>query len=86
MIFPGFAGPLDIYLKKYQNPAAVDPMSKVQTELDETKIILHDTIAAVLERGEKLDDLVEKSEGLSMQSKMFYTTAKKSNSCCGSWS
>lgn len=34
----------------------------------------HGTIEAVLERGEKLDDLVEKSEGLSMQSKAFYKT------------
>lgn len=48
-----------------------------------TKIIFqHNTIEAVLERGEKLDDLVAKSEGLSMQSKAFYKTAKKTNACC----
>lgn len=34
----------------------------------------HNTIENVLDRGEKLDDLVEKSEGLSMQSKAFYKT------------
>ena len=34
----------------------------------------HSTIEAVLNRGEKLDDLVEKSEGLSLQSKAFYKT------------
>ena len=34
----------------------------------------HNTIEAVLQRGEKLDDLVDKSEGLSMQSKAFYKT------------
>ena len=34
----------------------------------------------------KLDDLVDKSEALSMQSKAFYKTARKTNSCCGtSW-
>ncbi len=82
----GFAGPLDVHLKKYQTPETADPMTRVQNELDETKIILHNTIANVLERGEKLDDLVAKSEGLSMQSKTFYKTAKKTNSCCGSWS
>ena len=81
----GFSGPLDVYLKKYQTPETADPLTKVQNELDETKIILHNTISAVLERGEKLDDLVAKSEGLSMQSKTFYKTAKKTNSCCGSW-
>lgn len=37
---------------------------------------------AVLARGEKIDDLVAKSEGLSIQSKAFYKTARKTNSCC----
>ncbi|TRY61738.1 hypothetical protein TCAL_09256 [Tigriopus californicus] len=82
----GFSGPLDVYMKKYQDPNSADPMTKVQNELDETKIILHDTIKAVLDRGEKLDDLVAKSEDLTLQSKTFYKTAKKTNSCCGSWS
>jgi synaptobrevin family protein YKT6 len=40
------------------------------------------TSVKVLQRGEKLDDLISKSEGLSAQSKMFYTSAKKQNSCC----
>ncbi|KAL9982606.1 hypothetical protein ACROYT_G004671 [Oculina patagonica] len=70
------------YLQKYQNPREADAMTKVQAELDETKIVLHNTIEAVLQRGEKLDDLVEKSEGLTLQSKAFYKTAKKTNSCC----
>lgn len=37
----------------------------------------HKTIESVLQRGEKLDNLVERSEALSAQSKMFYKTAKK---------
>ena len=45
---------------------------KIQKELDETKIVLHKTIESVLERGEKIDTLVEKSDGLNAQSKMFY--------------
>ncbi|GLV39151.1 YKT6 v-SNARE [Carabus blaptoides fortunei] len=73
---------LNVYLAKYQNPREADAMTKIQDELDETKIILHNTIEAVLDRGEKLDDLVSKSEGLSMQSKAFYKTARKTNSCC----
>ncbi|XP_065335537.1 synaptobrevin homolog YKT6 [Cloeon dipterum] len=73
---------LETYLVKYQNPREADAMTKIQEELDETKIILHNTIEAVLERGEKLDDLVSKSEGLSVQSKAFYKTARKTNSCC----
>nr|CAG4649710.1 EOG090X0E6P [Scapholeberis mucronata]SVE93898.1 EOG090X0E6P [Scapholeberis mucronata] len=73
---------LEASLAKYQNPREADALTKVQEELDETKIILHNTIEAVLERGEKLDDLVSKSQGLSDASKMFYKTAKKTNSCC----
>ena len=37
----------------------------------------HKTIESVLERGEKLDNLVERSNALSQQSKLFYKTAKK---------
>ncbi|KAL4635989.1 hypothetical protein GN956_G13167 [Arapaima gigas] len=73
---------LDSYLAKYQNPREADAMSKVQAELDETKIILHNTMESLLERGEKLDDLVQKSEHLGNQSKAFYKTARKQNSCC----
>lgn len=40
------------------------------------------TMESMLDRGEKLDELVAKSEGLSSQSKMFYKQAKKQNSCC----
>ncbi|KAI5356945.1 putative Longin domain, v-SNARE, coiled-coil domain-containing protein [Septoria linicola] len=70
------------YIVKYQDPQAADSIMKIQKELDETKIVLHKTIESVLERGEKIDSLVAKSDGLSAQSKMFYTQAKKQNSCC----
>ncbi|KAI9788006.1 MAG: palmitoyltransferase [Peltula sp. TS41687] len=70
------------YIVKYQDPQQADSLMKIQKELDETKIVLHKTIESVLERGEKIDTLVQKSDGLSAQSKMFYTQAKKQNSCC----
>jgi synaptobrevin homolog YKT6 len=70
------------YLQKYQNPAEADKVTKIQRDLDETTSILHKTIDSVLERGVKLDNLVEKSNDLSAQSKMFYKQAKKTNSCC----
>jgi len=70
------------YMVKYQDPSQADSIMKIQKELDETKIVLHKTIESVLERGEKIDSLVAKSDGLSAQSKMFYGQAKKQNSCC----
>ncbi|OTB06370.1 hypothetical protein M426DRAFT_55601 [Hypoxylon sp. CI-4A] len=73
---------LQDYLAKYQDPHQADSILKIQRELDETKITLHKTIESVLQRGEKIDDLVAKSDGLSNQSKMFYQQAKKQNSCC----
>ncbi|RPA84681.1 snare-like protein [Ascobolus immersus RN42] len=73
---------LQEYLQKYQDPRQADSIMKIQQELDETKIVLHKTIESVLERGEKLDSLVEKSNNLSGASKSFYTAAKKQNSCC----
>ncbi|KAI5295017.1 palmitoyltransferase [Ascosphaera acerosa] len=78
LAFPALPG----YIVKYQDPAAADSIMKIQQELDETKIVLHSTIKSVLERGESIDRLVEKSDGLSWQSKQFYTQAKKQNSCC----
>ena len=73
---------LPALLSKYQNPKEADALTKLQLDLDETKIILHQTIESVLQRGEKLDDLVAKSEDLGLQSKTFYKTAKKTNACC----
>ncbi|KIJ56436.1 hypothetical protein M422DRAFT_23703 [Sphaerobolus stellatus SS14] len=73
---------LQTYIQKYQDPRQADTIMRVQQELDETKIVLHKTIESVLERGEKLDNLVDRSNALSAQSKMFYKTAKKQNSCC----
>lgn len=73
---------LDDYIKKYQDPTQADSIMRVQQELDDTKIVLHKTIESVLQRGEKLDTLVDKSEALSLSSRMFYKQAKKTNSCC----
>jgi len=70
------------FLTIWQNPKQADPLTKVKDEVEETKVVLHNTVQSILERGEKLDDLVKASEGLSAQTKMFYTQAKKMNGCC----
>ncbi|XP_065919443.1 synaptobrevin homolog YKT6-like [Dysidea avara] len=73
--------PIDTMLSRYQDPKEADPMMRVQNDLDETKIVLHETIDAVLTRGEKLDNLVAKTDKLSTTSKAFYKEAK-GGSCC----
>lgn len=73
---------LEAVLRDFQDPTKVDKIAKLDRSLGETKEVLRQTIEKVLERGEKLDELVEKSETLSASSKMFYRQAKKTNSCC----
>lgn len=73
---------LEESLAKYQEPTNVDKILKLEKQLNETKEILCETIEKVLQRGEKLDELVSKSDKLSSQSKLFYKEAKKHNNCC----
>jgi len=78
VVFPTLA----TTLVQCQDPANFDKIVKIQKDLDDTTTVLHQTIDNLLERGEKLDNLVERSDELSMQSKMFYKQARKTNSCC----
>lgn len=73
---------LDDAIRKYQDPANADQIMRIQRNLDDTREVLHQTIDSVLQRGEKLEDLVSRSGELSSQSKLFYTQARKANSCC----
>lgn len=66
----------------FQDPQQADKLTKIQRDLDETKVVLHETIESMLQRGEKLESLVDKSSDLSMASQMFYKQAKKNNQCC----
>ena len=73
---PGFSL---VYLGYVQDPHQADKLAKIQSDLDETKVVLHRTIESMLERGEKLDTLVGKSEDLSMASQMFYKQVDRCN-------
>ncbi|CAJ0628954.1 2136_t:CDS:2 [Entrophospora sp. SA101] len=70
---------LKSHLVKYQDPKQADQIMKVQDQLDETKLVMNKTIETLLQRGEKLDDLIDKSQEISFQSKAFYKQAKKSD-------
>ena len=70
-------------MMKWQDPKTADSILKgewriyyqssklwtVQNELDETKQIVSETLEKILDRGQKLDDLVSRSNELSEQSK-----------------
>jgi len=64
-------------LTRFQDPKQADAIMRVQAELDETKIVLHKTIDSLLERGAKLSDLMDRSDALSTQAKLFLKKAKK---------
>lgn len=62
-----------------------DPIYKVKKELEETKDIICKSLEKLLERGEKLDDLIQKTQYLSENSKSFYKASKKMNRWCPLW-
>jgi synaptobrevin family protein YKT6 len=73
---------LSSLLEVCQEPAKVDKLLAIQQRLTEITEIMHKNIEQVLERGERLDLLVEKTEELSASSKLFLRDTKKLNSCC----
>ena len=70
------------FLKNWQDPAEADKLYKIKTELDDVKEIMHKNMSELIERGESLESLMEKSNDLSKMSVQFYKKAKKKNSQC----
>eukprot|EP01127_Copromyxa_protea_P007175 TRINITY_DN17090_c0_g1_i1.p1 TRINITY_DN17090_c0_g1~~TRINITY_DN17090_c0_g1_i1.p1 ORF type:complete len:201 (-),score=48.85 TRINITY_DN17090_c0_g1_i1:49-651(-) len=73
---------LNALLQEYQDPSKADKILQIKKELEDTKEVVIKSIDQLLERGEKLDDLVERSQDLSFQSKAFANKAEDLNSCC----
>lgn len=69
-------------VQQCQDPGTVDALIRVQQQLDETLVVMHENVNKILARGDSIDLLVEKSEHLSQQTKMFYKVARKHNRCC----
>lgn len=67
---------------KFQEPKHFDKITKLQDDIEEVKEIMQNNVQKVLERGEKLDEMVEKSEDLSRSSQEFYKASRKLNRCC----
>ena len=73
---------LEPLLKKYQNPQQADKIAMIEKDIDETKEILTKSIDQLLQRGEKLEELSERSEDLSFKSKQFVKNSENLNKCC----
>ena len=73
---------LDDKIILYQDPSKADKIHAINHELDETKKIMYKNIEKILDRGIKIDQLVEKSKDLSLSSKKFYKQSKNMNRCC----
>jgi len=67
---------------RYQTPQEADKIMQIQSNLDDVKDVMHKNIEEVLDRGENLDNLMQKSEDLSTVSYQFYRKARNANSCC----
>eukprot|EP01097_Dermamoeba_algensis_P001329 TRINITY_DN1505_c0_g1_i2.p1 TRINITY_DN1505_c0_g1~~TRINITY_DN1505_c0_g1_i2.p1 ORF type:complete len:193 (+),score=25.85 TRINITY_DN1505_c0_g1_i2:161-739(+) len=74
--------PIDKLLLEYQDPSKADKIMQIQKDLDETKGVLIKSIDQLLERGEKLETLAQRSEDLSLSTKQFVSRSKELNSCC----
>lgn len=69
-------------LAVYQNPEEADQLLRMQRDIDDVKSILHTNIETLLQRGEKLESIIERSEDLNSASKQFLWRAKSQNACC----
>ncbi|KAM6984904.1 vesicle-associated membrane protein 8 [Aplochiton taeniatus] len=60
-----------------QPPAPSTKLDDVQGQVNEVKVILKDNINKVLERGERLDDLMDKTDDLQATADTFQRTSTK---------
>lgn len=73
---------LEKVLNMYQDPKTVDKLTALRSDIEETKVVLHQTINSLIEREGKLQDLMDKTNDLSFHSKEILKKSKGLNSCC----
>jgi synaptobrevin family protein YKT6 len=72
----------DLLVEQYKNSMDVDKIAQIQKELDESKIIILKSIDKIMERGEKLDDLIDRTEILKINSERYRDDVEDMNRCC----
>ena len=74
--------PVSVLFEQYQDPSKFDKIDKIKTELEDTRVIILESIEQLLKRGESIDELQEKAEQLQASSAKFVDDAKYMNRCC----
>ena len=69
-------------ITQYQNPSNADKITRIQSNLEETKQIMVQNLEMAIGRGESLNELVQKSQEISDTSKVFAREADKMHGCC----
>lgn len=59
-----------------------DRLSLIKKDLDDTREELMISIDKLLNRGEKLEDLIDRTNDLSMSTKLFHKKSNDLNKCC----
>lgn len=72
----------DNLFDSYLNPGENDKILKLQSELDATKLVLLDSIEALINRGESADELLKRTEVLKDSSFLLRKKSNELNSCC----
>jgi synaptobrevin family protein YKT6 len=67
---------------KYQDPIQISKLLQVKEELEKTKKVMLESVDKILERGDKIEDLIIKTDQLECSSHAFKIKAKQLNSCC----
>ena len=68
-------------IKGFQNPGEHDAIQRAIAATQETNEVITQTLNKIIVRGETLQDIVEKSEELSIKAKMFYKESKRKKCC-----
>jgi synaptobrevin family protein YKT6 len=69
-------------IRDYQQPRNADKITRIRENLEETREIMTKNLELALMRQESIEDMLEKSQNISSQARMFMRESKKLNGCC----
>ncbi|MEN2496431.1 MAG: palmitoyltransferase [Marteilia pararefringens] len=80
---------LEVFLRdclwKYENYDSTNELSGLNGCLDELKVIMSSSVQQAIEKGGKLDDLVNECQQLDELTRQYVLKTKKLNACCNWW-